>query len=166
MRKKTSDDSLDAEIAIARFAVAHNMSLYKAVPHLVKLMKRSFPDSKICQGMGALSASRIAYGITEGLGRTELESTVKDISKNPFSLQLKGGKHRENFLGRYYDEKTEKCVDKFTMAKSVNVENSSVIADIFLGWSKENKINLKEDLVMMNTDHASTLKIFFPSLES
>ena len=125
-------------------------------------MKRSFPDSKICQGMGALSASRIAYGITEGLGRTELESTVKDISKNPFSLQLdgglKGGKHCENFLVRYYDEKTEKCVDKFTMAKSVNVENSSVIADIFLGWSKENKINLKEDLVMMNTDHASTLR--------
>ena len=96
------DCVIDAEIAIARFAAAHNLSLKTTVPHLVKVMKNSFPDSPICQEMKSLSASRLAYGLKEGLGKTELEATNQDLTNSPFSLELdgglKGGKHSENFI--------------------------------------------------------------------
>ena len=39
--------------------------------------------------------------MTDGLGKTELQSTVRDLVRTPFSLELdggeNGGKHRLNF---------------------------------------------------------------------
>ena len=60
VEKRRVDCVIDAEIAIARFAAAHNLSLKTTVPHLVKVMKNSFPDSPICQELKSLSASRLA----------------------------------------------------------------------------------------------------------
>merc|ERR1712106_1256251 len=102
-----------------------------------------FPDSPICQNMGDLSASRLRYGLTNGLAKTELDSTKSDLNATPFSMQLDGGtkgrKHRENFLVRYYDENLEKVVDKFILTKTIAKENSKVVADTFIDWSeKEN----------------------------
>ena len=65
----------------------------------------------------------------------------------------KGGCH----LVRYYDKKTSKVLVKVIIAKSVKEENANVVADIFLDYCSTKSINLKENLIMANRDHASTL---------
>ena len=108
VEKKREDSVIDAEIKLAKFAGIHNVSLKTTLPHLVKLLKAIFPDSPICQEMSSLSASRLYYGLKEGIGNTEIDLTVKDLVDTPFSLQMdvgmKGGKHRINFIVRYYSE--------------------------------------------------------------
>ena len=161
LTKGKKENTVDAEIALARFAAAHNISL-KVIPHLVKTLKKCFQDSPTCQMMGSLSASRMSYGLRRGLGKTEIDSTLKDLTSSPFSLQmdggLKGGKHRENFLVRYFDEKVGQVVDKFILSKTCNTENAKVVADFFLSWCKKEKVDIKHNLIMVNTDHASTLR--------
>ena len=70
------------------------------------------------------------------IGKTELQSTVRDLVRTPFSLELdgglKGGKHRLNFLVRYYCEETGKCVEKFILAKTIDTETAAVVAECFL----------------------------------
>ena len=160
--KSCSNESVRAEIAIARFAAAHNISFKKTVPHLMKTIKMCFPDSPICQNMGDLSASRLRYGLTNGLAKTELDSTKSDLNATPFSMQLDGGtkgrKHRENFLVRYYDENLEKVVDKFILTKTIAKENSKVVADTFIDWSEKENIDIAKNLIMVNSDHAATLR--------
>ena len=152
----------DAEISLARWAAVHTISLRSTVPHLVKTLKNCFPDSKICQDMGNMSASRMSYGLTNGLGKTEQEETIEDLNKLPFSLQMdggmKGGSHRIDYLVRYYNEKTSQVVDKVIIAKTVNDENAKVVADVFLDYCSTNSINLEENLISINSDHASTLR--------
>ena len=151
----------DAEIGIARFTASHGISLV-VIPHLMKLMKEIFPDSNICQKMGGLSKSRVRYGMIAGLGQTELNQTMKEMTENPFSIQLdgglKGGKHREGFLARYYHPEYEQVVDRFILAKTLNVENATLVADTFLDWASENKIPISSNCIMANSDHASTLR--------
>ena len=121
-----------------------------------------FPDSPICQNMGDLSASRLSYGLINGLGKMELDSTKSDLTETPFSLQLDGGTkgrvHRENYLVRYYDTRLKKVVDKIIITKTVAKENSKVVADTFLYWSEKHKIDIKHKLIMANSDHAATLR--------
>jgi hypothetical protein len=80
----------DGEISLARWAAVHTISLKSTIPHLVKTLKNCFPDSKICQDMGNMSASRMSYGLTNGLGKTEQELTNEELNKFPFSLQIDG----------------------------------------------------------------------------
>jgi hypothetical protein len=65
--------------------------------------------------MGGLSKSRVRYGLISGLGKTELNQTMKELTENPFSIQLdgglKGGTHREGFMTRYYHPEYEQVVD-------------------------------------------------------
>ena len=118
---------------LTKFAGVHNVSLRTTVPHLVKLCKSIFPDSAICQEMSSLTAGRLYYGMKEGLGKTEVRITVKDLLEAPFSLQmdggLKGGKHRLNFIVRYYSMDTGKCVEKFIIAKTKIHETAAVVAN-------------------------------------
>ena len=79
LTKGKKEDMIDAEIALARFTAAHNISL-KVIPHLVRTLKKCFQDSPTCQLMGSLSASRMSYGLKRGLGKTEIDSTSKDLS--------------------------------------------------------------------------------------
>ena len=152
----------DAEVSLTRWAATHTISLRFAVPHLVKILKKSFPDSKICQEMGNLSASRLSYGLTHGLGKTELDHTNNDLNSKLFSLQLdggmKGGCHKLNYMVRYFDDKTSQAVDKVIIAKTVNIENAKTVADIFLDYCSSHKINLETNLIMINSDHTSTLR--------
>ena len=161
MEKNTSNSVEDAEVGIVRFVAVHGIS-FAVVPHLVKLLKEIFKDSKTCQAMGGLSRSRVRYGLIGGLGKTELDQTVEDMNKTPFSIQLdgglKGGRHREQFLTRYFDQEQEQVVDKFILAKTLNNENATLIANTFLDWSNENKVPVGEKMIMMNSDHASTLR--------
>ena len=92
--------------------------------------------------------------MTDGLGKTELQSTVRDLVRTPFSLELdgglKGGKDRLfNVL---------KCVEKFILAKTIDTETAAVVAECFLDWSKNNKIDIATNLIIINSDHASTLR--------
>ena len=59
---------------------------------------------------------------------------------------------------RYYCEKTGKCVEKFILAKTIDNETAAVVADCFLDWSRINKIDIATHLIMINSDHASTLR--------
>ena len=162
VEKKRDNCVIDAEIKLTRFAGVHNVSLRTTVPHLVKLCKSIFPDSAICQEMSSLSAGRLYYGMKEGLGKTEVRITVKDLLDTPFSLQmdggLKGGKHRLNFIVRYYSMDTGKCVEKFIIAKTTIHETAAVVANCFLDWCEVNKVNIQENLIMINSDHAATLR--------
>ena len=160
--EKDKDKSVvDAEIGIARFAASHGISLV-VIPHLVKLIKAIFPDSNIAQKMGGLSKSRMRYGMIAGLAKTELNQTMKEMTENPFSIQLdgglKGGRHREAFLSRYYHPEYEQVVDRFILAKTLNVENATLVANTFLDWASENKIPISSNCIMANSDHASTLR--------
>ena len=161
MEKNTSNSVEDAEIGIVRFVAVHGIS-FDVVPHLVKLLKKIFQDSPTCQAMGGLSRSRVRYGLIGGLGKTELDQTMEDMKNTPFSIQLdgglKGGKHREQFLTRYFDQEQEQVVDKFILARTLNSENATLVADTFLDWSNENKVPVGEMMIMMNSDHASTLR--------
>ena len=162
IEKSLENQVTDAEVSLMRWAATHTLSLNKTVPHLVKILKTSFPDSKICQEMGNLSASRLAYGLTHGVGKTEQDQTIIDLSTNPFSLQLdggmKGGRHRVNYLVRYFDDKKCQVVDKVIIAKTLNIENARAVADIFLDYCSSNSVDLENNLVMVNSDHASTLR--------
>ena len=64
--------------------------------------------------MSSLSASRLYYGMKEGIEKTELDLTVKDLVDKPFSLDwgMEGGKHHINFIVLYYSEDIGKGVEK------------------------------------------------------
>ena len=59
---------------------------------------------------------------------------------------------------RYYCEETGKCVEKFILAKTIDTETAAVVAECFLDWSKNNNIDIATNLIMINSDHASTLR--------
>ena len=59
---------------------------------------------------------------------------------------------------RYFDDKTSQAVDKVIIAKTVNIENAKTVSDIFLDYCSSRKINLETNLIMINSDHASTLR--------
>ena len=161
VEKRRDDSVIDAEIKLTKFAAVHNISCRTTVPHLMKLLKSIFPDSPICKEMSDLSAGRLYYGM-KGIGDTEINITVKDLLEAPFSLQMDGGlkegKHRVNFIVRYYCEETKKCVEKFILTKTTVHETGAVVANCFLDWCKTNKVNLGENLIMINSDHAATLR--------
>jgi hypothetical protein len=162
VEKSKSQQVIEAELGIVKLAAVHNLSFFKTVPHLVKTMKKIFPDSPICQAMGSLSSSRLAYGLKHGVGKTEQEATCEDLKRNPFSLEmdggLKGGTHRVSYLVHYYDEHEEKVVIKVIITKTLNNENAKSVADTFIEWSEKNSIDIKHQLIMVNSDHASVLR--------
>ena len=61
--------------------------------------------------MVVLSKSRVGYEMIAGLGKTELNQTMKEMTENPFIIQLdgglNGGKHHEGFLSHYYHPEYE-----------------------------------------------------------
>ena len=162
VEKNREDSVIDAEIKLTKFAGIHNVSLKTTLPHLVKLLKAIFPDSPICQEISSLSSSRLYYGMKEGVGKTEIDLTVKDLVNTPFSLQMdggmKGGKHRINFIVRYYSEELGKSVEKFIIAKTTVKETALIVANCFLDWCEKYKVNVEENLTMINSDHAATLR--------
>ena len=162
VEKNREDNVVDAEIKLTKWAGIHNISLKTTLPHLVKLLKTVFPDSPICQEMSDLNRSRLYYGMKYGIGKTEIELTVRDIQKTPFSLSMdggmKGGKHRINFIVRYYCEESSKCVEKVILSKTTVKETASLVASLFLEWCKEHKVNIKKFLIMINSDHAAVLR--------
>ena len=85
VEKNREDNVIDAEIKLTKWAGIHNISLKTTFPHLVKLLKTIFPDSPICQEMRDLNRSRLYYGMKFGLGKTEIDTTVKDLEKTPFT---------------------------------------------------------------------------------
>ena len=162
MERSKSQEIIDAELGIVKLAAVHHLSFKKTIPHLVKTLKKIFPDSKICQSMGSLSSSRLSYGLRNGLGKTEEDSTCKDLKNLPFSLELdgglKGGKHRVSYLVHYFDENVEKVVIKVIITKTLNNENAKAVADTFLQWSEKNSIDIGQNMIMINSDHASVLR--------
>ena len=162
VEQNKGDKVIDAEIKLAKWAGIHNISLETTLPHLVKLLKSIFPDSPICQEMSDLNRSRLSYGIRFGLGRTEISKTVKEIQQTPFSLSMdggmKGGKHRINFIVRYYCEESGKCAERIIMCKTTVNENAILVASLFLDWCKDKKVDIFKNLIMINSDHASVLR--------
>ena len=84
------------------------------------------------------------------------------MTENPFSIQLdgglEGGKHREGFLSRYYHPEYEQVVDHFILAKTLNVENATLVANTFLDRASEDKIPIFSNCILANSDHAPTLR--------
>ena len=71
---------------------------------------------------------------------------------------MEGGKHHINFIVLYYSEDIGKCVEKFILAKTTVNETALIVANCFLDWCKENKVKIEEKLIMVNSDHAATMR--------
>lgn len=162
VEKNREDNVIDAEIKLTKWAGIHNISLRTTLPHLVKLLKTIFPDSPICQEMSDLNRSRLYYGMKFGLGKSEIDTTVKDLQKTPFSLSMdggmKGGKHRINYIVRYFCEESGKCVEKVILSRTTVNETASLVASLFLDWCTEFNLDIKKQLIMINSDHAAVLR--------
>ena len=49
-------------------------------------------------------------------------------------------------------------MEKFIIAKTTVKETALIVANCFLEWCEKYKVNVEENLIMINSDHAATLR--------